>query len=102
MDRPTANIARRGRQAPAPLKLYSYPRARTGSLMTRCWRDMDSNYWSRHGETPLGRAGGWLVGSSPARPRAVPRPLIGAIVAGIWRRWQRRTQNIDFQLQAVP
>lgn len=24
----------------------------------RSWRKMDSNYWSRHGETPLGRASG--------------------------------------------
>jgi|SRR6516165_2812855 len=28
----------------------------TESLLTLCWREMDSNYWSRHGEPPLGRA----------------------------------------------
>ena len=28
----------------------------TESLLTHRWREMDSNYWSRHGETPLGRA----------------------------------------------
>jgi len=27
----------------------------TESLQTPRWREMDSNYWSRHGETPLGR-----------------------------------------------
>ena len=25
-------------------------------LLTLRWREMDSNYWSRDGETPLGRA----------------------------------------------
>jgi len=29
---------------------------RNRSLLTHRWREMDSNYWSRHGETPLGRA----------------------------------------------
>ena len=27
----------------------------TESLLTHPWREMDSNYWSRQGETPLGR-----------------------------------------------
>jgi len=26
----------------------------TESLLTLCWREMDSNYWSRHGEPPSG------------------------------------------------
>jgi len=28
----------------------------SGSSRALRWREMDSNYWSRHGETPLGRA----------------------------------------------
>ena len=28
----------------------------TDSPQTPRWREMDSNHWSRHGETPLGRA----------------------------------------------
>ena len=31
-------------------------RSGTKSSPTLRWREMDSNYWSRHGETPLGRA----------------------------------------------
>src|SRR6476660_8676045 len=32
------------------------------------WREMDSNYWSRHGEPPLGRAM-WLPRTAPPARR---------------------------------
>jgi len=40
---------------------------RYSSLLTRRWREMDSNYWSRHGETPFGRALWFPRTAPPAR-----------------------------------
>jgi hypothetical protein len=34
---------------------------------TVCWREMDSNHWSRHGETPFGRAMWFPRTAPPAR-----------------------------------
>src|SRR6516165_7509501 len=45
-------LARRSGCQPAWLRS---PALGTESLQTLCWREMDSNYWSRQGETPLGR-----------------------------------------------
>jgi ATP-dependent DNA ligase len=38
-------------------------------LLTLRWREMDSNYWSRHGETPLGRAM-WFPRTAPRARRS--------------------------------
>src|SRR4029077_17533237 len=40
---------------------------KSGSHRTHRWREMDSNYWSRHGETPLGRAMWFPRTAPPAR-----------------------------------
>ena len=42
------------------------------SQQTRRWREMDSNYWSRHGEAPLGRAMWFSRTAPPARRGADP------------------------------
>ena len=50
------------RAAPAgPARPREKPASRRGRAKSRetrtlRWREMDSNHWSRHGETPLGRA----------------------------------------------
>ena len=41
----------------------------TESLLTHRWREMDSNYWSRHRETPLGRRARWFPRTAPPARR---------------------------------
>jgi len=48
------------------------PVRKSGSHRTRRWRKTDSNYWSRHGETPLGRAMWFPRRAPPARRGADP------------------------------
>src|SRR5436190_19682789 len=54
----------RARHRPAAVR----PRTVHGPLLTQRRREMDSNYWFRHGETPFGRAR-WAPRTAPPARR---------------------------------
>ena len=63
----TAILEREGKISQLAGTRLQLRRSGTESSLTLRWREVDSNYWSRHGETPLMRAIWFPRTARPAR-----------------------------------